>query len=262
MTVEYRWFKNGKEAMYTLDLEGEQVTKTFWDNGNVKLEIKNAYGNFAYPEMKKYYRSGKIKRYILIGMKKITLVDYDDNEKTDKTIMHRAVVTDENPLEGFAHSPINVRKKIAEPTTIIINHKRGNDKMYFKMNWFTDKDVFLNDYCPNILIYDTKGNVTRLKYFNDTTNALIYNIDIGDDANLISFNHGDDGESIDFRYTDDSELSQLPKDVYDEFNRLLDDFKRCKEHYYKKYFEDVFKDKDVIALMSSAKNRIEEEDLL
>jgi len=244
MSVEYRWFKNGKEFMYTLDLEGDQVTKEFWDNGNVKLEIRHILDNYSEPEIIRNYKSGNRERHVYIEEDRISINDYDDDEQ-NSIHTFQVVFTKKNPLEGWRRS-YSDKKPIAEPTSMDIRDMEYKDFGGIKINWFSDKDAFLNDYCPESITYDSNGNVKRLNY--DVTNVrdvLISTIRKTPDAITVIYQNG-----IYFECEDESELSQLPKDVFDEYFRLMKDFEKMKDHYYKKYFEGIFNDEDVATLLS------------
>jgi len=240
MEIEYRWFKNGKEAMYTLDLEGDQVTKEFWDNGNIKMEITGVVrGKFV--GKKTYNRDGVKLTSVWNDSDEINYTEYWGNgvEKTDWTI-HRPSYRNISVEWKTLDENYKTQSRNGEPSTFLLDSEGEVSMFWAHKGANMVIDAYLKDIPPSIISFDENGIVKDMLYDNRSPDSLIESINmLGDDENRYRMNYrGEYGNIITVG------LNEMPEDIEREFNKLMSRFNDCRKHYIEKYSDQdnkVFK---------------------
>ena len=249
MLVEYRWFKNGKEFMYTSDLEGKDVTKEFWDNGNVKYTFSYTHYTNAYIT-KIYNRDGKFIKEIRVVPKRKTIqmrekwvtsdcIKLDLMLNTAKGTGERTTFSD--GLEGVTESLNNEPYKIEKNTTNV------------KLRWDNEveKDNFLNDKPPAFVSFEPQGNsiqsIVNLEYYNSANkdaNILYINYKKMDTSTVVY--RDEDRIKQEVKINQLSELSELPNNISEEITRYMEKLVACRDYYVDKYLNiDNSEDEDI-----------------
>jgi len=231
MAIEYRWFKNGKEAMYTSDLEGDQVTKIFWDNGIVKSEL--LYNGLDVVGKRNITRKGKISEIIGNISTWLTYIKYWDNLdykaikiEWEISLTNSEVKFTTKDREGY------IRSLNGEPC----RYERDYSGMV-SITWVFENDKpytinkLINEIPPRSITFDERGELNSLSYYNESPDALIVEIMIrgkDKDRHQISYRN-DDGDIETVRILD------TPNHVEGELNEKLNKFKKLNDYYTKKY---------------------------
>jgi len=255
MDVEYRWFKNGKEFKYTLDLEGNITTKEFWDNGNIKMEIKEHDYLPNVQEMNFYDKNSHILKNISIGRVRglISIMEFwSGSDGETKSITRFNTNNGTRNRITYGKGSNEIESIGGEPKKIAITAHNT------ELRWDYTIDAYLNSVAPSLFIIghsDSIEDFKEIRYATESKDAIIKDIFYikGKKSTIVYI--GEDGR---FHRDAINEFSELPSSAYEELKKLLERFIECKKHYVEKYLSnDIIQDGEIASFLKLMNFKVE-----